>query len=385
MNKKRFFIMCTFVMLCTLTISTKVKASKYTDETQYIENTNVLAEQIKYNTVNRNNSFSILAKITSDKPVEVDKLNKYADSLVSKAMSENLADSSSAGDYLRYSWDEYKKSIKGFYNYENYSYKYYLVVNYEFKYYTTYNQEQKLNKDVETFIKRNIRKDDTDLEKITTIYKYISNTVKYKKNIGNIKYSAYSAYENKAAICQGYSALLYKMLKEAEVDDVRIVRSSTHSWNIVKIDNMYYHLDSTWEATSSKKGNYNYFLKGSDAFNRLNKHNVDSEYKTKKFKKEYPISDEDYMKVKITSLKKLHNNTIKIKWKGNIYCDGYKIEYSSNKNFNKYKSVIINSKYITSKTIKNLKNNKKYYIRISTYKKVNNKKYYFLSSKYKVL
>ena len=140
---------------------------------------------------------------------------------------------------------------------------------------------------------------------------------------------------------------------------------------------MFYHLDSTWEATSSKKGNYNYFLKGSNEISKLNKHNVDSEYKTKKFKKEYPISNEDYMKTQITKLKNVKNKKVKINWKKNLYCDGYVIECSTKKNFKNSKKYIISDRYSTKKTIKGLKKNRKYYIRIRTYKITNNKKNYF--------
>ena len=377
MNKKRFFIMCAVALLCTLSISTKVKAIQYTDEMQYTENKTVLASKIRDNTVKRNESFSILAKITFDKPVDIDKLNNYADKLVNIAMSEDLANSSSAGDYLKYSWDEYKKNISGYYLYSQSKYNYYLKITYKFTYYTTYSQELRLNKDISKYISNNIDKNDTDFKKISIIYNYISNNVKYNKNLGDIKYTAYSAYENKTAICQGYSTLLYKMLKEADIEEVRVIRSATHSWNIVKIGNRYYHLDSTWEATSSKKGRYNYFLKGSNEISKLKKHKVVSEYKTSTFKKEYPISNDDYMKTQILKIKNVKNNKVKIIWKGNIYCDGYIIEYSTKKSFKNSKKYIVSDKNVTKKTIKGLKNNTKYYIRVRTYKNINNKKNYF--------
>ena len=369
MNKKRVFIICTLSVLCVLLISTKVKAIKYTDEGKYIENTSVLAYEIQNNTINRNKNFHIFAKITFDKPVNVNKLNRYADNLVEKAMSEELANSSSAGDYLKYSWDEYQKSISGYYLYEYSKYSYYLTITYRFTYYTTYGQEMILDRDVKEFVENNIDFNDSNLEKVSKIYNYISNNVKYNKNIGDIKYSAYSAYENKSAICQGYSTLLYKMLKEADIENVRIIRSSTHSWNIVKIGDMYYHLDATWEATTKKKGDYNYFLKGSNEIKKLNSHRIYSEYNTKKFKKNYPISNKDYMKVNVTKIKNVGKNKIKVKWKTNSYCDGYILEYSTNKSFKNAKSIKIDNKQIKSKTIDNLKDNKKYYFRIRTYKK----------------
>ena len=226
--------------------------------------------------------------------------------------------------------------------------------------------------------------DDTDFKKISIIYNYISNNVKYNKNIGDIKYSAYSAYENKTAICQGYSTLLYKMLKEADIEDVRVIRSATHSWNIVRIGNKYYHLDSTWEATSSKKGKYNYFLKGSNEISKLNKHKVDSEYKTKKFKKEYPISSEDYLKTQITKIKIIKNKKIKIRWKENIYSNGYQIQYSTKSNYSTdSKKIKITNNNNTTKTISDIKNRKKYYYRVRTYIIVNGKKVYSKWSKTK--
>ena len=84
------------------------------------------------------------------------------------------------------------------------------------------------------------------------------------------------------------------------------------------------------------------------------------------------------MNVKITSLKKLSRKKIKVKWKNNSYCDGYIIEYSTNKKFKNAKRITVTNKKIKSKSIKNLKINKKYYIRIRTYKVIHNKKNYFL-------
>lgn len=376
--------MCTISILCALTISTKVKAIQYTDEMQYTESKTLLACKIRDNTVDRNREFSVLARLTFDKPVDIDILNNFADDLVNLSMSEKLANSSSAGDYLKYSWDEYKKSISGYYLYSNSKYYYYLTITYSFTYYTTYTQELRLDKDISKYISNNINKSDSDFKKISIIYNYISNNVKYNKNIGDIKHSAYSAYENKSAICQGYSTLLYKMLKEADIEDVRVIRSATHSWNIVRIGNKYYHLDSTWEATSSKKGKYNYFLKGSNEISKLNKHKVDSEYKTKKFKKEYPISSEDYLKTQITKIKTVKNKKIKIRWKENIYSNGYQIQYSTKSNYSTdSKKIKITNNNTTTKTISDIKNRKKYYYRVRTYIIVNGKKIYSKWSKTK--
>ncbi|MDO5590750.1 MAG: fibronectin type III domain-containing protein [Lachnospiraceae bacterium] len=69
----------------------------------------------------------------------------------------------------------------------------------------------------------------------------------------------------------------------------------------------------------------------------------------------------------VTSAKKAFKATWK---KQSKQTTGYRIDYSTNKNFNsKVKTVYVSKTNITSKTVKNLKKNQKYYVRIRTYKK----------------
>lgn len=78
-------------------------------------------------------------------------------------------------------------------------------------------------------------------------------------------------------------------------------------------------------------------------------------------------------------------NCIKIKWKKVNGINGYQIQYSINKEFKKSKKITIKSKTTTSKTIKNIGNSKKYYIRIRSYKKNKGKNIYSNWSKSKVI
>jgi hypothetical protein len=78
-------------------------------------------------------------------------------------------------------------------------------------------------------------------------------------------------------------------------------------------------------------------------------------------------------------------NCIKIKWKKVNGINGYQIQYSTNKEFKKAKKITIKSKTTTSKTIKNIGNSKKYYIRIRSYKKNKGKDIYSNWSKNKVI
>ena len=80
------------------------------------------------------------------------------------------------------------------------------------------------------------------------------------------------------------------------------------------------------------------------------------------------------------SLKKLIKGSKKIKaiWnKNTTQTTGYQIRYSTNKDFKSgNKTVNIRNNKTTTKTIKKLKKNKKYYVKIRTYKTVNEKNYY---------
>ena len=77
-------------------------------------------------------------------------------------------------------------------------------------------------------------------------------------------------------------------------------------------------------------------------------------------------------------------NCIKIKWKKVNGINGYQIQYSTNIEFKKAKKITIKSKTTTSKTIKNIGNSKKYYVRIRSYKKNKGKNIYSNWSKNKV-
>ena len=85
----------------------------------------------------------------------------------------------------------------------------------------------------------------------------------------------------------------------------------------------------------------------------------------------------------ITSLK-TKNKTITVKWKKKTGITGYQIQYSTNSKFKKNKkSIKIKKAKTTSKKISNLKESKKYYFRIRTYKSSNKKTRYSKWSKVK--
>ncbi|HAR78509.1 MAG TPA: hypothetical protein DCR88_08545, partial [Anaerostipes hadrus] len=73
-------------------------------------------------------------------------------------------------------------------------------------------------------------------------------------------------------------------------------------------------------------------------------------------------------------LSKAKKTSIKVSWKKVSGVAAYQIQYSTSKNFKKAKTVKVSAKS-TSKVLKKLKKNKKYYVRVRSYKvtKANNK------------
>lgn len=68
---------------------------------------------------------------------------------------------------------------------------------------------------------------------------------------------------------------------------------------------------------------------------------------------------------KVTAFKaKALKKALKLTWKKAAGASGYEIQYSLNKNFKKAKKITIKKASVKTRTIKGLKKNKKYYIRI---------------------
>ncbi len=80
--------------------------------------------------------------------------------------------------------------------------------------------------------------------------------------------------------------------------------------------------------------------------------------------------------VTIKNVKNKSARSLTVTWKKNSKCAGYQIQYGTDKKFKGAKTVSIKKRSTTSKKIKNLKKNRKYYVRIRPYTTVKGKKCY---------
>ena len=196
------------------------------------------------------------------------------------------------GDYIRWGYKGYSVSTSYFQK-DGY---YYYQAKITFTYYTTEEQETELGEAVSLALQGMNLSGQTDYVKIKRIYDYICSHVTYDYDTLNdssytLKYTAYAAMINGTAVCQGYAALLYRMALSVGVD-ARLIpgnaNAQRHGWNIAKVENRYYNLDSTWD---SSRTSYAYFLKSDSDFPN---HTRDSEYADDVFYANYPMSEENY-------------------------------------------------------------------------------------------
>lgn len=199
------------------------------------------------------------------------------------------------GDYLRWQYSGWYAELSG-YTRGGVSY---LTIVYDVAYFTTLDQENAVDAAVDNVLARSeIANAASDYEAIKAIYDYICDNVVYDDVNSDsylLKHSAYAAVIDKTAVCQGYALLFYRLALEKEID-ARLISGDAggpHGWNIVKIGNRYYNLDSTWDAKLKPYGYpYQYFLLCDNRFDI--DHTRDVEYDTEAFNNQYVMATDDY-------------------------------------------------------------------------------------------
>ncbi len=241
-------------------------------------------------------------------PVYMDAYDYYeAKNIVSYIFTMSFAHTGigNEGDYLRWHWASYGSG----WGYDN------GVLNcyYIFTYYTSAEQETLMNTQVPSVLESLNLEGKTDYQKFFAIYEYITHNITYdyanlEDDSYTLKYSAYAALIDKTAVCQGYANLLYRMLLTCGIDCRLIAgiggsgdNSGPHAWNIVRLGNLYYNVDSTWDA-----GGVDYYINGEydhteypyDYMLKCNAnfpgHLRNEEYETEEFNTVYPMADSDF-------------------------------------------------------------------------------------------
>ena len=227
----------------------------------------------------------------------MDDISPLVDGIMEAAQQET--ESPVEGDYIRYQLGGYtnKYSCTKFL----WWYKYEITIIPE--YYTYAYQEEWVDEKVAEIMESfGFSPYTSDAEKVAAVYEYVMNTVQYDEvHLHNKKYhkkaTAYAALKNGRAVCQGYSVLMYRLLREAGVG-CRVITgdaiasdgtSEYHSWNIVCIDGLWYNLDATWDSLLCCG---DYYLKCDES---IQDHVRSEEFACEEFYRAYPMAQQDYM------------------------------------------------------------------------------------------
>lgn len=133
-----------------------------------------------------------------------------------------------------------------------------------------------------------------DFEKVKYVHDRIIDSTEYDDEsylLGNEVDAESDAFSNSAygpliqgsALCGGYAKLFGLIMHRLGYECEYITGTADggpHAWNLLKLDDEYYHIDLTWDDPDSENGIrlYNYFCVNDDLISKT--HTVDDEYKS---------------------------------------------------------------------------------------------------------
>ena len=134
-----------------------------------------------------------------------------------------------------------------------------------------YTHQGEIRKIRDQFILNHISQEMNDYEKIVSIHDYIIETSEYDIRILNAgivpeeSYTGYGVLCQGKGVCEGYAKAMKYLLDGVGIESILVVgksKGTNHAWNLVKIENEYYHVDPTWDDPITNDGTnivrYNY-------------------------------------------------------------------------------------------------------------------------------
>lgn len=259
-----------------------------------IANSAEIAESIRSGMMRRAFSMKVTFRART---LRRDQVKSITDELIREAFYES--DDPCGGDYLRFQYGGYE--VRHTAEKEFFRYKY--TARIRPVYFTTKEQEEAVSESVEKAVASfGLDENASDYEKARCVRDFVVDLVRYdtvhkhQAGSGHIQSTAYGALIYHTAMCQGYSVLTYRLLKELGLD-TRIItgmaeadgKAEYHAWNLVSVDGKFYNMDVTLDDV---KGTEDYFLKSDKTF--AADHKRDKEYLQDEFYEEYPMAAEDY-------------------------------------------------------------------------------------------
>ena len=132
------------------------------------------------------------------------------------------------------------------------------------------NVSQKASQTAESVINGLINGSMSEFDKVKAIHDYIVNNIQYASVIDYNNHSLFTAegaLTNKVAVCQGYAEAFSLLCYKAGIQTEMVYgvadngqTSESHAWNIVRVDGVWYQIDTTWDDPIGGNPQYTYFL-----------------------------------------------------------------------------------------------------------------------------
>ena len=136
-------------------------------------------------------------------------------------------------------------------------------INARVSYIITMEERIETDKKIDTILADIIKPYMNDHEKVKAVHDYIVLNSKYDEN--KLYYSDYDLLMEGTAVCNGYALLTYNMLNKLDIP-VKLVSGTgsgvAHIWNMVKLGDYWFHLDTTWDDPQPDIGtiSYSYYM-----------------------------------------------------------------------------------------------------------------------------
>ncbi|MFJ7951309.1 transglutaminase domain-containing protein [Lysinibacillus sp. NPDC096418] len=165
----------------------------------------------------------------------------------------SYVDPYTAGYFLQYEWAS-EETNKGF------------IIELTITYLTDAIKETAVNTHIESFKSTFITENMSDFERAKIINDYVVQLATYTDKGVTEGQTVYELITDETAVCQAYALLTYRLFKAAGLETEYVYGYSgdqLHAWNLVKVDDAWYHVDTTWndaEANEQYAISYEYFL-----------------------------------------------------------------------------------------------------------------------------
>ncbi|MDP3387432.1 MAG: stalk domain-containing protein [Eubacteriales bacterium] len=144
-------------------------------------------------------------------------------------------------------FDEYLKYTIMSLRWEYTGYNGKLDINFSTSHLLTKAQEEYANQKIKEILARIIKPDMTIHEKIKAVHDWIVLNAKYDTSLTYRTH--YDILSKGTAVCSGYALLFHRMANELKIPSKLVIGNAgeEHIWNMVYVDNQWYHIDATFD------------------------------------------------------------------------------------------------------------------------------------------